>query len=560
MKRVLGTLLLLAMVVSVLAVVPFGASAQANEIQFRGFNSQKSDYAFWNASMVIVGKTTGTYNIPAEGTGYMGGTYNTTVNEMHHFIYAYNQNKEDAADGTNVDGCSKMLITDPTKMYISFDFYVSDASVVNNAAGDCNFGIDTLEFGTKEAWGSTFISKRSVIVQQLAACKDGWNHFLLPLSVKDAKYKTEMVDKTVTFCTMQFYICGINAPAGFVSCIDDVRIMNEEAAMSVYPERTLAKSVTDGIRAYPASATYNDFYKVYLAYSATKEEYKNLVIGWDTFATANASFKAQAEADVVADKAAAETVKTAIAALNKEITMEDHAAIKAARAAYDGLSDNQKSIVTNYSTLTKAETDITAAMNAYNQAEANRVREIIADLPTKGITKEHEAAIKAAREAYEALTDVQKNLVPNLATLEGAEKKLDEAYAGEVKLMLLELPETVTLADKSAIEAARAAYDALTDAQKALVPNYNMLTAAEEKLAALDVEPEKIPYGDVNGDEKIDAKDALMVLKASVGKIALTEEEALVAEVDGKEGINAGDALQILKYSVQKIDKFPIEK
>ncbi len=65
--------------------------------------------------------------------------------------------------------------------------------------------------------------------------------------------------------------------------------------------------------------------------------------------------------------------------------------------------------------------------------------------------------------------------------------------------------------------------------------------------------------GDVNQDEKVDAKDALQVLKASVGKLTLSQEQSLCAEVDGKEGINAGDALQILKYSVNKINKFPVE-
>ncbi len=65
--------------------------------------------------------------------------------------------------------------------------------------------------------------------------------------------------------------------------------------------------------------------------------------------------------------------------------------------------------------------------------------------------------------------------------------------------------------------------------------------------------------GDVNGDTKVDAKDALEVLKAAVGKVELTDAQKLVAEVDGQEGINAKDALQILKYAVKKIEKFPIE-
>lgn len=75
-----------------------------------------------------------------------------------------------------------------------------------------------------------------------------------------------------------------------------------------------------------------------------------------------------------------------------------------------------------------------------------------------------------------------------------------------------------------------------------------------------DVTPTDIPYGDVNGDTKIDAKDALMVLKYAVQKMELTQAQQKAAEVDGKEGIDAKDALEILKYSVKKITKFPIEE
>ena len=94
------------------------------------------------------------------------------------------------------------------------------------------------------------------------------------------------------------------------------------------------------------------------------------------------------------------------------------------------------------------------------------------------------------------------------------------------------------------------------------------VTVVEDELPApetptdtpTDVTPTDIPYGDVNGDTKIDAKDALMVLKYAVQKMELTQAQQKAAEVDGKDGINAKDALEILKYSVKKITKFPIEE
>ena len=62
----------------------------------------------------------------------------------------------------------------------------------------------------------------------------------------------------------------------------------------------------------------------------------------------------------------------------------------------------------------------------------------------------------------------------------------------------------------------------------------------------------EIARGDVNGDEKIDAKDALETLKISVGKINPTDDQKAAADVDGDEKVGAKDALEILKYVVHK--------
>lgn len=64
-------------------------------------------------------------------------------------------------------------------------------------------------------------------------------------------------------------------------------------------------------------------------------------------------------------------------------------------------------------------------------------------------------------------------------------------------------------------------------------------------------------YGDVDKNEKINAADALTVLKAAVGKVALTEPEVILADVNGDEKVNAADALLILKFAVGKISTFP---
>ncbi len=58
--------------------------------------------------------------------------------------------------------------------------------------------------------------------------------------------------------------------------------------------------------------------------------------------------------------------------------------------------------------------------------------------------------------------------------------------------------------------------------------------------------------GDLNADGKIDAKDALSVLKISVNKTVPTAQQKTAGDVNWDVAINAKDALEILKYAVGK--------
>lgn len=107
------------------------------------------------------------------------------------------------------------------------------------------------------------------------------------------------------------------------------------------------------------------------------------------------------------------------------------------------------------------------------------------------VTKDSKTAIDAARSAYDALTDGQKAAVKNYQVLVDAEAALanileNEAAAQAVADQINAIG-TVTRDSKAAIDAARSAYDALTDEQKALVPaeTLKLLTDAEARYAAL---------------------------------------------------------------------------
>ena len=177
------------------------------------------------------------------------------------------------------------------------------------------------------------------------------------------------------------------------------------------------------------------------------------------------------------DDPAVAAVKELIDAIG-EVTLESGDAIDAARTAYDKLPEAKKALVDNYEKLTAAEEAYTALVDA---AAAKAVDDLIDAIGE--VTLESGDAIKAARAAYDALTDTQKELVKNYEKLTAAEEaytNLVDAAAAKAVDDLIDAIGEVTADSGDAIKAARAAYDALTDTQKELVKNYEKLLAAEE--------------------------------------------------------------------------------
>ena len=133
----------------------------------------------------------------------------------------------------------------------------------------------------------------------------------------------------------------------------------------------------------------------------------------------------------------------------------------------------------------------TSMITAADRNKAAAVDKLIEKIGT--VTKDSGPAIEAARKAYNDLTPTQKRLVNRLKELTDAEKayaKLtataeDQKKAQEVMDKIKKIG-NVTKDSKQDIRDARKAYDALTDLQKLLVDNYDVLTAAETKFAMLD--------------------------------------------------------------------------
>jgi len=222
------------------------------------------------------------------------------------------------------------------------------------------------------------------------------------------------------------------------------------------------------------------------------------------------------------DDPAVVAVKELIDAIG-EVTLESGDAIKAARAAYDALTDTQKELVKNYEKLTAAEEAYTALVDA---AAAKAVDDLIDAIGE--VTLESGDAIKAARAAYDALTDTQKELVKNYEKLTAAEEAytaLVDAAAAKAVDDLIDAIGEVTLESGDAIKAARAAYDALTDTQKELVKNYEKLLAAEELY------------------EELTASAAAIAQKAAE-EARKAQEEAEAAQKAAEEAVEAAKAAQ----------------
>ena len=114
------------------------------------------------------------------------------------------------------------------------------------------------------------------------------------------------------------------------------------------------------------------------------------------------------------------------------------------------------------------------------------------------VTSESKVAIEAARAAYDALTDAQKSLVDNYDVLVDAEKALAEINTDiEAATEVEEKIDTigaVTIHSANKIKSARMAYNTLTDAQKQYIDNYKALTDAESKIADLFIEAAKADH------------------------------------------------------------------
>ena len=269
--------------------------------------------------------------------------------------------------------------------------------------------------------------------------------------------------------------------------VDALKLEKVEAAIAQFKAIDDTKTKIDALpEAGKVTLAERDAVKAaqdaYDALSAEQKEYL-------TFAQA-AKVTALAKRIAELEAAPIKSVEALIDAIGT-VTLDSKSAIDEARKAYDKLTAAQQARVSNYATLTAAET--TYAKLVTDKADQDAADAVIAKIDAIGtVTLKSKKAIDAARKAYDKLTAAQQARVSNYAALTAAETtyaklvtdKADQDAADAV-IAKIDAIGTVTLKSKKAIDAARKAYDKLTAAQQARVSNYAALTAAETTYAKL---------------------------------------------------------------------------
>lgn len=189
-----------------------------------------------------------------------------------------------------------------------------------------------------------------------------------------------------------------------------------------------ARLADEAINALPAAVNAENYASAKTAYTAANNAYNALTEAQKALCAEGAAAKIAACAEKLAAYEAslgAATVESEIEALPAEINAENYAAaktaIETAKANYDALTEEQKGQVSNKAKLDAA----VEALNAFKQLKdaADAVSEAIAGLPEKVYRDTYadaKTAIEASKAAYDALSAEAKELVGNKAKLDSA--------------------------------------------------------------------------------------------------------------------------------------------
>ena len=322
---------------------------------------------------------------------------------------------------------------------------------------------------------------------------------------------------------------AINKAKEDVATVDDVKSKIDAIGEVAFNDESKAK--IDAARA---------------AYDALIEKYKVHVSNYETLTNAEARYT-----ELTSDNSSAAVVIDAINSIG-EVTLDSKSKLDEVRFSYNSLTESQQALVTNYETLTNAEA-------TYSKIRADKdiaitVEKSISEIGEVLYNDEIKAKIDASRAAFDALTDDQKALVDNYETLTNAEARYaeltnDHNIASETMEMINEIGE-VNYEAKERIDAAYTKFNELTDAQKALVSNFNVLTEAKTKITLILADKAKAD----EVDAKIDAIGDLVYTSECKEKIDTAKASYNVLSESQKSFVTKLDILISKDKSYEKVD------
>ncbi len=298
-------------------------------------------------------------------------------------------------------------------------------------------------------------------------------------------------------------------------------------------DKKAAQAVDSAIEALPAEVTLADEEAILSAreeYDKLTDKQKELVTKLEILESKESELQ---------DLKDIKAVEDLIAAIPETVTLADQAKIQAARTAYNALSSALQSRVSNLEDLEDAEEAYQELVASQQAVDA--VIDLIDDLPdAEDATLDDEEDVNDAKAAFDALKENEKEQVTNVDKLNALIAKIaqlkadqeDRDAAEAVDLMIALLPVLVQLADKELVEEARAAYDALTETQKALITGLDKLEAAETRIVDLEA-----------------AKVVIDMIAALPETLALDDEDDVIAAREAYEALS-----EVRKSMVTNLD------
>lgn len=258
------------------------------------------------------------------------------------------------------------------------------------------------------------------------------------------------------------------------------------------------RSVNDMILALNDNSSKKDIKAAREAYDALNETHK-AIFNKDTLRKL-----------LAAETGSGNSIEKAMAAIDAipaadKLTMDDKAAVEKARTLYDSLNDEEKSVITNYSKLTEAEAKIREFEKQQEQKDKDKkaAEKVIADIDALPSSSELTLdpyvlqLLDRVQAEYNALTDAQKALVTNYSTLQYLRNLIPDLKAAAAVVDKIKAIGEVTsdnyLKKQALVVEARTAYDALTADQKKRVTNYAELEKAELFISRQSTD-EKVAY------------------------------------------------------------------